>query len=311
MRICVAVVKSPFIRGGAEILVENLKQQLVQEGHLVEEVSIPFIDSPPRRLADMIQGCRLLSISERSVDLVIGTKFPAYCIKHPVKNLWVFHQHRQAYDLWDTDLSDIRGRPEGDSIKRLILEADNESFLGARKIYTISKNVSSRLLKYNGVLAPHLYPPLAQRELYCPGAYGDYIFYPSRINPTKRQFLALQAAALTQTPVKILFAGAWENIKTREIYKQFIASNNLAGRVRFLGYVSDQEKMELYSNSLAVLFTPLDEDYGYVTLEAGYSGKAVITCSDSGAPLEFIDNGVNGLVTRPHPADLAVAMDTL
>jgi glycosyltransferase involved in cell wall biosynthesis len=48
-----------------------------------------------------------------------------------------------------------------------------------------------------------------------------------------------------------------------------------------------------------------------VTLEAMLSGKAVITCSDSGGPLEFINNGENGYVVDPEPEAIAEAMDKL
>ena len=69
----------------------------------------------------------------------------------------------------------------------------------------------------------------------------------------------------------------------------------------------DQQKIDLLSAALAVLVPPLDEDYGYVTLEAMLSARAVITCTDSGGPLEFIEHGATGLVCEPDPAALADA----
>ena len=50
---------------------------------------------------------------------------------------------------------------------------------------------------------------------------------------------------------------------------------------------------------------PWDEDYGYVSLEAMLSSKAVVTCSDSGGPLEFVEDRLNGLVCEPGPAAVA------
>ena len=46
-----------------------------------------------------------------------------------------------------------------------------------------------------------------------------------------------------------------------------------------------------YAHSLGVIFPAVDEDYGYVTLEAMLSSKPVITCADSGGPLEFVVDG--------------------
>ena len=54
-----------------------------------------------------------------------------------------------------------------------------------------------------------------------------------------------------------------------------------------------------------------DEDYGYVTLEAFYSKKPVITTNDSGCPLEFIDDKKNGFIVSPDPKKIATSMDTL
>ena len=55
--------------------------------------------------------------------------------------------------------------------------------------------------------------------------------------------------------------------------------------------------------------TPFDEDFGYVTLEAFLSRKPVITATDSGGPLEFVDDGVNGSIIAPQPESLADAIN--
>jgi len=82
-------------------------------------------------------------------------------------------------------------------------------------------------------------------------------------------------------------------------------------RVELLGYVSDQDLLELYAHCRASLYAPLNEDYGYVTVESFLSRKPVITSTDSGGPLEFVEDGVNGVVTAPEPEALAGAIDRL
>jgi glycosyltransferase involved in cell wall biosynthesis len=52
------------------------------------------------------------------------------------------------------------------------------------------------------------------------------------------------------------------------------------------------------------VFPPLQEDYGFVTVEAFASRKAVITCRDSGGPAELVQDGVSGFVCEPTPASL-------
>ena len=56
----------------------------------------------------------------------------------------------------------------------------------------------------------------------------------------------------------------------------------------------DERLIELYANALAVVYAPIDEDYGYVTLQAFLAGKPVITSSDSGGVLEWVEDGVTG-----------------
>ena len=68
---------------------------------------------------------------------------------------------------------------------------------------------------------------------------------------------------------------------------------------------------DLYARCLGVLFPPIDEDYGYITLEAMLARKPVITCTDSGGPLEFAIHHRTGIIADPTPAALAAAMDSL
>jgi len=69
--------------------------------------------------------------------------------------------------------------------------------------------------------------------------------------------------------------------------------------VEFAGYVDDEKLIDLYGRALAVFFAPVDEDYGYVTLEAFLSSKPVLTCGDSGGSLEFVAHEKNGFVCPP------------
>lgn len=55
---------------------------------------------------------------------------------------------------------------------------------------------------------------------------------------------------------------------------------------------------------MAVFFGPYDEDYGYITLEAMLAAKPVITCRDSGGPLEFVQQDETGWVVEPDPKRL-------
>ncbi len=85
----------------------------------------------------------------------------------------------------------------------------------------------------------------------------------------------------------------------------------LEDRVRFAGFVDDPTLVDLYARCRAVFYAPFDEDYGYVTLEAFHARKPVVTTPDSGGVLEFVDDGVTGLVADTDPAALAGSIDRL
>ena len=58
-----------------------------------------------------------------------------------------------------------------------------------------------------------------------------------------------------------------------------------------------------------MIFPPIDEDYGYITLEAMLSSKAVITATDSGGTLEFMQDQQTGFIVNPDPIELAQKLD--
>ncbi len=318
MRIAVATVQVPFLQGGAEAHARGLRDALRSAGHEAEIVPIPFKWYPPAAIPGQVLACRLLDLSESMgtrIDRVIGLKFPAYLVPHPDKVLWVLHQHREAYDLWDKGQGGLYGQPGGAEAREVIRSADTRLIPEARRVFANSRNVAGRLRRHNGIEAEPLYhpPPLAGRYHAggpYPGSMGDYLLMPSRLNGPKRQDLVVEALGRTRQPVRVVFMGAADD----PAYAAAImgrADIVAPGRAAWLGAVPDDRKVELLAGALAVLVPPLDEDYGYVTLEAMLSSRAVITCTDSGGPLEFVEHGRNGLVCEPDPAALADAMDTL
>lgn len=71
------------------------------------------------------------------------------------------------------------------------------------------------------------------------------------------------------------------------------------------------EKYDLYSKCLAVIFTPINEAFGYVVLESFFSSKPVITTIDSGGPTELVENKINGFIIENNPKKIAEIMDEL
>ena len=314
MRVAIATVQVPFVRGGAEALADNLLTAMRDAGHQAEIVSMPFKWYPAARVPEHMLAARLMQVTEsvgQRIDRLIGLKFPAYLMPHPSKRLWLLHQHRSAYDLWSAPFADLRHSPEGAHVRSVVRAADAAAFAGCERIFTIGRVVSERLHQYNGVKAPPLHHPPPGAERLRPGPYGEYILVPSRINESKRQHLAVEALALTRQPVRLCFMGAADAPEYAAALQARCAELGLEHRVQWQGRVDEAVRLDLYARCLAVLFTPLEEDYGYVTLEAMLCAKAVLTTEDSGGPLDFITDRLNGLVCSPQPATVAAALDRL
>jgi glycosyltransferase involved in cell wall biosynthesis len=314
VRILIATTQTPFVRGGAEILADGLESALRRAGHEAEIVRFPFKWYPAEAIPPQVLAARLMDLSEFSgvaIDRVIGLKFPAYLIPHPDRMLWLVHQHRAAYDFWDSGFSDLMQMPGGRSVRDFIREADRAHIPEAKRVYTISRNVSARLERHSGIASKALYHPPANANAYRAGEFRDYFLFPSRIDAVKRQWLVIDALAEASLPMTVVFVGASDNPATMTDLVARAAKRGVTGRVRWTGALSEAEKIDLYADATAVVYPPLDEDYGYVTLEAMLAHKPLITCSDSGGPLEFIRHGASGLVAAPDARALARAMETL
>lgn len=303
MNIAVLTTQIPFCAGGAEVLADDLINALKAHGHNACLITVPFKWYPQQSLVDNIIACKLLDIASYNgieIEKVIALKFPLWLMEHPNKTLWMLHQHRTAYELWDGPFSDLASMPDGNKVRSLIVREDNTAFAACQSIYTISQTVSDRLLKYNKVESLPLYPPpRSMDEFYCAG-YGDYFYFPSRITPLKRQSLVIEALAHAPSEIKVVFAGQADNDEYLKSLKNRAAELGVAQQIQWLGYVTEQEKMQHYAQCLMVIFPSCNEDYGYITPEAMLSSKGVITLDDSGGSLEFVVHDETGSIL---PAD--------
>lgn len=306
MDIIVCGAQKVFMHGGAELHQENLVAAFREAGHRCELVRLP-VAWEKGRLFDSPMAWRLTPLD---ADLVVATNFPSYYARHDNKTVWLFHQHRGAYDGADTqaDWSDFGLDDDSLERQRLLTEWDNQALGEARKIWTTSNVVGDRLRRYNGLESEALYHPPPMADQLRPGGYGDYILTATRFESNKRPQLMVEALAKTKTPVRAVGAGRGDLLADCQRMAEKL---EVTKRIELPGFVPDAELLDLYSGALAVLYAPLDEDYGYVTLQAFYAAKAVVTASDSGGVLEWVEDGVTGLVTDGSPEALADAFDRL
>jgi glycosyltransferase involved in cell wall biosynthesis len=237
-------------------------------------------------------------------ERVIALKFPAYCLSHPNKTCWLLHQHRAVYDHFDEAVASA----DLVALREEIRQADCVHLAECRRVFTISRNVADRLLRYNGLLAEPLYHPPPAADRYWSAPASPFIFFPSRIESNKRQSLLVEAARHLRTPASIVISGTGGQFGA---LREQVDRDGVGDRVRLLGEIGRDEVAAFYANCLAVFYGPRDEDYGYVTLEAMLSSKPVITCTDSGGTLEFVEDHVTGRVIPPDAKALADVIDEL
>jgi glycosyltransferase involved in cell wall biosynthesis len=307
MRIAVCRPQVPFVYGGAEVMADQLVTELRARGHEAETVSIPFKWYPGSRVLDQAFLWRLVDLDEadgRPIDRVIATKFPAYCVRHPNKVVWVLHQFRQAYDFDRTDLGQFSESPEDRATIRAVERLDRVALGEARKVFATSRNVADRLERSLGIeaeLLPH--PP--QHLRYRTAEPEDFVLSVNRLDRAKRIDLLIDAAK-SDPRLRIVITGEGPD---RARLEQL--ASGLNGQVEFTGRVDDERLADLYARCLAVFYAPDDEDFGMVPYEAFLSGKPVVTTTDAGGPLEIVRDRETGLVVAPDPAEIATACSVL
>jgi glycosyltransferase involved in cell wall biosynthesis len=306
VRILVASPQVPFSRGGAEILAERLTHELAARGNESDLVTVPFKWYPGTRVLDQAFLWRLLDLTEvdgRPVDLVVGTKFPSYLIRHPRKVVWLVHQFRQAYELDRTELGQFGEGPGERATRRRIHELDRVGLGEAQALFAISRNVAERVERNLGLRAEVLLPPPQELPYRCDD-YGDFVLSVGRLDRAKRVDLLLEALA-AEPELNAVVAGDGPD---RERLEEVARKHGLDGRVRFAGRIDEVELADLYARCLAVYYAPVDEDYGMVPYEAFLSEKPVVTTTDAGGPLDAVTDRQTGLVTAPRAAEVGAAV---
>jgi len=311
--VAVCAAQVPFFRGGAEADVNALVSKLQEKGLEVDLINIPYKWYPYKQLLKTIEIWKLIDLTEsngKKIDLVISTKFPSYFIEHPNKVLWLIHQFRQIYDLFNTKYSGFDSKSRKDMRMRdRLINMDNKALKSYKRIYTISKNTAERLKKYNTISAIPLYHPPRLAGRYYASGNGDFILSVGRLDKLKRVDLLLKSLQFCDSRIKCKIAGTGPE---HERLQEITAECGVSERVEFLGFVSDEKLLSLYAECSMVFFAPLDEDYGYITLESFLSKKPVITKYDSGGPLEFVEHERNGIILKSDsPEEMAKSIESL
>ena len=301
----------PMAEGGHMVIARELTRALRDAGHDSQIIVTPqnrFGHQASAYLATWLTD--VTSSEGRPIDQVISLRYPSYAVRHPRHVCWLNHTMREYYDLWDTFSATLSGkaRVKERLRKTAIHAADRYLLARLSRLFVQSKTVQQRIAAWPSVSSTVLYPPAPLRNYRCDG-YGPAFLFVSRLTRLKRADLLIRAlAAPSGIGLRLAVAGDGEE---RPALERLAADLGVADRVRFTGRLTDDQLLSELAACRAVCFPPFQEDYGFVTVEAFASRKAVITCRDSGGPAELVRDGVNGFVCEPVPEALGQAMRRL
>lgn len=175
-----------------------------------------------------------------------------------------------------------------------------------------SEEVASRIKKFYRREATVIYPPVelpkiqkkwevrsGNMENEVGSGRGDYYFIVSRIVGGKGLDLAVEAATKMGFKLKIAGAPAGYYTEYKRLIEKGRGSRNKFGmtsnnNVEFLGHVTDDELVKLYSGAKAFLALAKDEDFGITPVESMSCGTPVIAYNGGGYK-ETVVNGETGV----------------
>ncbi|PIN15953.1 Glycosyltransferase [Handroanthus impetiginosus] len=179
-------------------------------------------------------------------------------------------------------------------------------------------------LNSRGVRPAVLYPAVNVDQFDEPNATKLSFLSINRFERKKNIELAISAFAMLynsqqdflqgdkKNELSLIVAGGFdkrlrENVEYLEELKTLAKREGVSYRVQFITSCPTSERNTLLSQCLCVIYTPKDEHFGIVPLEAMAAHKPVIACN-SGGPVETIKNGVTGYLCDPSPRDFSMAM---
>jgi len=284
-------------------------QEAGHQAHVIVTPQNPFGQQASAYLATWLTNVR--STEGQAIDQVITLRYPSYAVRHPRHVCWLNHTMREYYDLWDRFSRPLS--PQGrikERVRRTLIHAADRYLLthNVTRLFVQSRTIQRRLAMWPSLASTVLYPPAPQRAYRTEG-YGPEFLFVSRLTPLKRADLVIRAVADGASGgARVTIAGDGEE---REPLEKLAAALNVAARVTFTGRLTDEQMLEQLARCRAVIFPPVQEDYGFVTVEAFAARKAVITCHDSGGPAELVQDGISGFVVDPTPASVAAAVRRL
>ena len=307
--------------GGAELHLQEIFSRIVTRGHSVDLLCSSWGDAPQRASLDGIEVHRVGTrhsypfvaqryyrqhLAQNDYDVVIEdlNKVPLYTPLWGLRKLVVLVHHLFGGTVFREATPPLAAavwlseRPLGAVYKRVPFQAVSVSTADDLVERGIPR-ASIRVI-YNGVDSDRLTPDFAERS------EQPLFVYLGRLKKYKRVDVVIRAfAALNIPEARLEIAGTGDY---RARLERLVNSLELGGRVRFLGFIPEDEKMHLLRRAWASGLASPKEGWGISNLEAAACGTPVIAANSPGIRESVIDGETGFLVPQNDPQAMTAAM---
>lgn len=312
------------LAGGAEIHLHEIFGRLAARGHEVTLLCGGWKDAPPRAFLDGIDVIR------------VGTRhsFPFLARSFFRRNLAAAHFDLLVEDVNKIPLGTPRwGGPRavalvphlfgGTAFQELAVPLAAAVWLAERPLGRVYRGVPFEAISastaadladrgiprgsveviYPGIDTLHYTPRLELRAPVPMFAYLGRLKRYKGVHHVIRSFAAMGHPSAT---LEIAGAGDY-----RAALERLVGSLDLGDRVRFLGRVSEQEKLSLLRRAWALVFASPKEGWGITNLEAAACGTPVVASNSPGIRESVRDGDTGYLVPHGDVSAMAAAMGRL
>lgn len=193
----------------------------------------------------------------------------------------------------------------GEMLGRVLNAKKREQYLNVTKfpdLYVANSDlVARRIRKYWQIPDDRVrvvYPPTPVAEYDCGPSDGDFYLSVNRLDEWKRIGTLVEAFKGLDAELRIAGKGPAEP----DLRERAEGHDN----IEFLGYIPESHKREQLRRAKAVVYNPLNEDFGMVPVEAAASGTPMVAVNDGFQRYQLTDGQNAVLYDRERRTDMTV-----
>ena len=307
--------------GGAELHLQEIFSRIVDRGHSVDLLCSSWANAPLRANLGGIEVYRTGTrhtypfvaqryyrrrLAGNDYDVVIEdlNKVPLYTPLWGLRKLVVLVHHLFGGTVFREASPPVAAavwlseRPLGAFYRGVPFEAVSSSTADD----LVARGIPRKAIRviYNGVDSNRLTPDAGERS------EQPLFIYLGRLKKYKRVDIVIKAFAGLNVPeARLEIAGIGDY---RAALEGLVKSLDLEERVRFLGFIPEDEKVHLLRRAWASVLASPKEGWGISNLEAAACGTPVIAANSPGIRESVIDGATGFLVPQNDPEAMTAAM---